>query len=250
MNNSVRVTDLTHSFIKSGESESVPFLRVSSAFTDDTVSFDPLVIYFDEKATAEFDNYLDALKLENTDPLTPDFYCEIPGEKNLSINALPSFDNALLNIPVGLNIERKGTIVFSLSDCNLPASNVYFHDEATGTEQILTATGRYTVPLSQGVYNNRFSIRLYDKNSDPNEDKAGSYLLNVYNVDRKLIADIYHLSGDKGTLIVHNITGQLVFRKDIYSTGYHEFDTPFGTGIYIVTFITGQYSETKKILIF
>ena len=45
-----------------------------AAFTDDTTSADPSVIYFDDSAQQSFDGSLDALKLMNTDGLVTNFY--------------------------------------------------------------------------------------------------------------------------------------------------------------------------------
>ncbi len=61
-------------FAKSGSNNYLKFLRLGACFSDDTTSTDPLVIYFDEKATPEFDNELDALKLLNTDLKIPNLY--------------------------------------------------------------------------------------------------------------------------------------------------------------------------------
>ena len=74
LNNSVRVTDLTHPFVKSEEKSSIPLIRLGATFADDTASTDPMVIYFDEKAQTGFDTYLDARKLMNTDYNVPNLY--------------------------------------------------------------------------------------------------------------------------------------------------------------------------------
>ena len=75
LNNSVRITDLTHSFTKYERSAlSVPLLRLTAGFSDDAASADPAVIYFDEKATPDFDSQLDALKLFNTDYAVANLY--------------------------------------------------------------------------------------------------------------------------------------------------------------------------------
>ena len=56
LNNSVRITDLTHSFAKSLRVASVPLLRLTAGFSDDQHLQIHAVIYFDEKATPDFDN--------------------------------------------------------------------------------------------------------------------------------------------------------------------------------------------------
>ena len=88
VNNDARIIDLTHPITKS-DVDPRPLIRLAAGYTDDTLSFDQLVIYFDEKATDNFDGQLDALKLMNTDYMVANFYTVGPDGKKLSISALP-----------------------------------------------------------------------------------------------------------------------------------------------------------------
>ena len=90
LDNSVRISDLTHSFIKSDPDESKPLLRLTASFSDDPASTDPAVIYFVDNAETSFDNKFDALKLMNTDLNVPNLYGVGSDGSKLSINALPS----------------------------------------------------------------------------------------------------------------------------------------------------------------
>ncbi len=82
--NSVRIANLTHSFAKSKGISSVPVLRITAGFSDDPGSSDPLVIYFDNKASDNFNNRLDALKLLNTDLSVANLYAVNPDGSKLS----------------------------------------------------------------------------------------------------------------------------------------------------------------------
>ena len=87
--NNVRITDLNHPFTKKKSlSKSNPLLRLTAAYSEDTSSEDPAVIYFDEKAAAEYDNQLDALKLMNTDLNFPNLYTVTPSGKKLFSQSL------------------------------------------------------------------------------------------------------------------------------------------------------------------
>ncbi len=251
MDNRVRITDNTHSFLKSDGESRIPLLRLIAGFSGDTASYDPLAIYFDEKATAEFESRLDAHKLMNTNPLTPNLYSIIPAGDNLSINALPSLRENLLIVPIGIKIAKNGTIQFRIAEAsNLPTgTQIYLHDEVTGKDQDLNLQKEYNIYLAAGEYNNRFSIRFVKGTTDIPENKPGRELLNMYNSKGSLIADIKEISGNKGTLIINNISGKIVLRKEIYEAGYHEFNPQLINGIYIVTFVTGNIRDTKKILI-
>jgi len=251
MDNRVRITDHTHSFLKSAGKNTIPLLRLIAGFSGDTTSYDPLAIYFDEKATAEFESRLDAYKLMNTTPLRPNLYSIIPGGDNLAINALPLMQDSLLIVPIGLKIAKNGSITFRITDIsNLPSeTNIFLHDEVKGTDQVLNLHKEYNIYLAAGEYNNRFSLRFVKGTTDIPESRPGTDLLNMYNSKGSLIADIKGLSGNKGTIIINNIAGQIVFRKEIYEAGYHDFNPQLINGMYIVNFITGNIRDTKKIVI-
>jgi len=251
MDNSVRITDMTHSFIKSDGVNSIPLLRLTACFSNDKVSYDPIVIYFDEKATAGFDSRFDAFKLMNTDLLTPNLYAVASDGNNLSIDALPVTDDSLLVVPLGLKTEKDGSITFMINDIsNLPSgTQIYLRDELTGADQVLNQNRGYNIYLAAGEYNNRFSLRFVKGSPDIPENRPGTGMLNVYNSNGTLIADISLLYGNRGTLFIINISGKIMFRKEIYEPGYHEFNPQIINGVYIVNFISGSSRDTKKIII-
>ncbi len=74
LNNNARVIDMTHSFLKSGVTSPKPLIRLIAGYSSDSMSYDPFVLYYDEKATFNFDGQLDALKLFNTDAGVTNFY--------------------------------------------------------------------------------------------------------------------------------------------------------------------------------
>ena len=86
LNNSVRITDLTHPFTKKkGIDSSIPLSQTYCQLIQMIhASADPAVIYFDEKATSEFDNQLDALKLMNTDLKCSKSVCSHSGQEQNS----------------------------------------------------------------------------------------------------------------------------------------------------------------------
>ena len=251
MDNSVRIINLTHQFAKSDNSSSISFLRLTAHYGDDPGSSDPLVIYFDEKAQNEFDSRLDALKLMNTDRLVPNLYAVASDGYNLSINALPVTEDSLLIVPLGLKTARDGSITFLIRDtANLPSgTQIYLYDKETGADQSLNLSKKYNIYLYAGEYNNRFSLRFMKGTTDKPENKPFTDLFSIYSSNGTLIADISLPPGNRGTLIINNISGQILFRKEIYEGGYQEFNPQLKTGIYIVNFITGNARDVKKILI-
>ena len=250
-NNSVRVNDLTHSFLKSDKNDTPPLLKLSAAFSDNLSSSDGAVIYFHEKGTSFFDNQIDALKLINTDVQTPNIYTIGADGNNFSIAALPDTGDNFIIIPLGLTIKRTGQVQFRLDlTSNLdPDITIFLHDEATATDRILDSSKGYSINLAEGVYDERFSVRFMRKGKSVPDNWPDQDLLNAYFFRGKLITDIYMLAGTKGRLSVSNLAGNTVFIKDINSLGYHEFDIIRSPGIYILNFTTGGLRVSKKIFI-
>ena len=110
MNNSVRITDASHTFSKSGSKEEPSLIRLTAAFSTDTTVTDPMLVYIDDKATAEFDSDYDALKLFNTDLNVPNIFSVSPEDYRLSINGLPPLTDSYLRIPLGLKANTAGTV--------------------------------------------------------------------------------------------------------------------------------------------
>jgi hypothetical protein len=251
MDNRVRINDFSHLFLKSVNINSISFLRLTAYYGNTPDSFDPLVIYFDENAHVEFDSRLDALKLMNTDSLIPNLYSIATDGNNLSINALPIPTNKLLIVPVGLKTTRNGSIIFMISDTvNLPSgTQIYLHDKETGTDRILNLNEGYNIYLNAGEYNNRFSLRFTKGTKDTSGINLNKDPLIVYNSNDKIIAAINLKPGNKGALSISNLSGQIMFNKEIYESCNQELNSQLIPGIYIIYFISGNVEYTKKIII-
>ncbi len=251
VDNSVRITDLSHSYTKSSGSSALPYLRMSAKFSDDAGSIDPLVIYFDQKATPGFDSRLDALKLYNTDLKVPNLYAIAPDGSKLSISALPEMASDSATIPLGLKLNRTGSIVFKIQDIDnsLKGKRIYLTDLVAGTEQDLLPDKEYMVSLSAGEYINRFYLNMKEISTDIPDDPLNPDLFSIYSTKGILIALIGRLEGESGTITVYNLAGQTLFVEKIFEAGYHEFYTRLKNGIYIVNYTSGKFRSTKKLFI-
>jgi len=250
MNNSVRVTDQTQPFMKSGENSNNILIRFTTAYSDNPNSSDPMVIYFNENATKEFDSELDALKLMNTDPEITNFYSIIPDGRKLSINALPEIIDSVTTVPLGLNTTISGNIVFSIRDYEnlFPVMKVFLHDAATGLNHNLIRDHEYKVNLEAGEYTNRFSIKLVDGTTDlPDIDLTDFF--NVYVSNGKLEVNVGYLNGKNGVFNLFDMTGRKIFSKDILEKGVYRFDPNASNGMYIATLMSRNEVKTRKILI-
>ncbi len=249
--NSIRVTDLSHSYTKSANSSALPYLRMSAKFSDDAGSVDPLVIYFDQKASSGFDSRLDALKLLNTDLKVPNLYAIAPDGSKLSISALPEMAGDSATIPLGLKLNRTGSVVFKIQDIDnsLRGKRIYLTDIVAGTEQDLLPDKEYIVSLSAGEYINRFYLNMKEITTDIPDDPLNPDLFSIYSANGIIIAIIGRLEGESGTITVYNLAGQTLFVEKIFEAGYHEFYTRLKNGIYIVNYTSGKFRSTKKLFI-
>jgi len=248
--NSVRLSDLTHSFIKSDQDESSPLLRLTAGFSNDPSVLDKAVIYFDDNASTSYDSKFDALKLMNTDLNVPNFYSAGTDGSKLSINSLPSSLISGCNIPLGIKISRAGNVVFKIPfvSSQLPVTSLYLTDLNTGINQDMLSGNEYSVPLASGDYPGRFFLYL---NSSPT---GITTLLNneldfkAYFHESKVITDIDLHGGNEGTLVITSLTGKRLFNTKIFDSGHYEFDTGMKSGLYIITLTTVNNRISRKII--
>jgi hypothetical protein len=250
MNNDVRIIDLTQPLTKSDIS-SRSLIRLTAEFSDDTVSIDPAVIYFDEKATDKFDGQLDALKLMNTDLMVPNLYTVGSDGAKLSINALPVISDTLYKVPLGLKINRDGNIIFKIDtlEGNLADMEIYISDIAAMVEQDLLPDKDYRVSLTTGQYENRFFLNFLNMGTEITDFTADGDLFSIYCSHGILKLKINALPAAEGTLIISNLTGQMPLIKKYYEPGYYELNPGLKNGVYIVSFLSGTKKCSKKIFI-
>ncbi len=250
MNNNVRVIDLTQPLTKS-DIESRSLIRLTAEFSDDTLSVDPVVIYFDEKATDKFDGQLDALKLMNTDFMVPNLYTVGSDGAKLSINALPVISDTLYKVPLGLKINRDGNIIFKIDtlEGNLADMEISISDVAAKTEHDLLSGKDYRLDLTTGLYENRFFLNFRNIGTGIPDYTAGDDLFSVYCSHGILKLKISTLPATEGTLIISNLTGQLPLIKKYYEPGYYELNPGLKNGVYIVSFLSGTRRSSKKVFI-
>jgi fibronectin-binding autotransporter adhesin len=247
--NNVRVNNLNPHFHKSAYSDTRPMLRISARIAEEGKSADPAVIYFDPDATMNFDKEKDALKLMNTDVTVPSFYSISPDERDLSIFGMPYPFDSVTVIPMGIRLKTGGDVLFSLQDMEQMPMNlfIYFCDSKTGTYQNLNLHPEYKVFLASGDYENRFSVIFsrYDLRHLPGADEK----FHVYSSRNRLFVYISQEPGHMTDLVIHNIMGQQILRKQMTGNGYEEIDLDVNTGIYVVSLLSDQGVYSKKVFI-
>lgn len=245
MANSVRVTNLSPGFHKrSGSDKSL--IRLEAGYSNDIRRVDPVVVYYDNMATEDFDREHDAIKLLNTDGNIPNVYTVL-NDKKLSIHAIPFVaTDSVQIVPLGLQLEKDGPVTFNAKTIeNLPSGmHVYFYDVNAAKVQDLTTDPRYSTSIGKGKYDNRFFLMLTNKDRQHIPVINGG--LNAYSSHGKLF--VYLLNGE-GDVVVNNILGQVIWKEHISGNGFHELNYKFNTGISIATMYSDMGKQSKKLFI-
>jgi hypothetical protein len=237
--NSVRTNDLTHAFLKSVRTDTLPLLRITAGFADNGTPSDPAVIYFDTLATQLFDKNLDALKLMNTDILVPNLYAMTPDSQRLSISAIPIPVDSIRSIPLGIKTAKDGWITFKAVDMKqMPTERyIYLVDSVAGMNQDLKLNPQYRIFLKAGEYDNRFSLAfsLTVLNSIPKEFSLFQNYPNPFNPRTTIKYSIPQKS--VVTITVYDILGKevskLVNEEKLSGTYEVQFDgSKLSSGVY------------------
>ncbi|MFA6057553.1 MAG: T9SS type A sorting domain-containing protein [Taibaiella sp.] len=253
INNNARINDLQPYFHKP-EPTTAPLLRLNAGFADERPVSDPVVVYFDSKAQSTFDKEMDALKIMNSDPLVPnlyvnapgDLYVNAPGATTQSICAWPYLKDTTDVIPLGLKTKQSGWITFSSPVMErMPFGwHIYLYDAKTRSRHILDEKMKYRLHLDAGDYENRFFL-MFNETQFP--DVEG--IFNAYAKDGKLQLLIEGIGNEKCDVSITNMLGQVILRKHFDSKGRYEIDSPFSSGVYVVSFYVNSHVFSQKIYI-
>jgi trimeric autotransporter adhesin len=245
-NNNVRVNNLSPYYHKVTAGADVPLVRLDALFPGNTANPDPTVIYLNDQASGNFNNETDALKLLNTSVAVPNLYSWSGDAKKLSIQALHLLPDSNIIVPLGLQTEVDGQVIFNARNIdNMPDGvHVYFYDIHAGKVQSLQTQPQYTTYLSKGKYENRFYLML--SNKDIKELPILRNELNAYSTGQSLF--VYLLS-DNADIVITNMLGQVLHREELTGTGYHEIKMKVSAGLYIATLYSGHGKQSKKVFI-
>jgi len=252
MNNSVRLTDKTHGFLKSASKGTSSLLRLTAGYSSNTELYDPLVIYLTDKATVDFDSKSDALKLFNTAYDVPSFYSFGNDAKRLSINGLPFPDNDSTVIALGLRTEIDGFVSFRIRHAEgiFSTGRIYIFDSMTGVTTELTTDVEYKTYLAADHYQDRFFLKFSASTTYVPVERQNSQLFSAYYSNGVLKTEIDGLAGNSGSIMITGLTGQSFYIWKIYENGYHEFTPSLTSGIYIITYTAGYTRISKKLFIY
>lgn len=242
--------DLRNIFFSGSDSKAEkPLLRLAAGYSNDSVSFDPLVIYFDINATYNFDSRLDALKLFNTDANVTNFYSFGNDGSKLSINALPYDSNDLCTVRLGIKTEKNEEVSFILKDI----SGDFLYKYITiidSLECIHTELNNnvYKAFLPAGLYENRFYLILSNISTSISIPENNPEKVLIYTQNGTLKTRINISSFGYGIISIYNLYGQVLYKYKIFGSGDYDFYPQLIDGMYIVTITYNSKTISRQII--
>jgi len=211
-------------------------------------SIDETLVYFDAAAANGYDAY-DSPKYSDTNAALEIY--TTAGTEQLVINGMKSipFDTEL---PLGFTTSQSNAFSIKATEfSNFNASTkVYLKDKSTGTEQDLTDGTTYAFASDATVTSNRFSIvfkaaGVTTENNTPTSDAAALIYKNASN--QITVVCKGELKSD-AIISVYNTLGKKLDTKKITSTTT-VINTPFASGVYVVTVNNGGKSTIQKVIL-
>ena len=248
INNDARVNNLSPTYHKKSEQVNSALLRLCVQYNDAEV-YDPLVIYFNDSASAAFEKSRDALKLMNSDSQVPSFYAFSSDNRKLSIYSVSVPDDSLSIIPVGLSIDKDALVTFNACNVDLFDENVQIllHDKGNYLYHNLTLNPVYKIYLEAGDYTERFSIVFTMK--DIRYQPGKNDLFYAYNYGNRVYVHVNAEVDTKTNVTLTNLLGQSLWNESFYGNGYHDFSVNVKQGIYILNVSSDEGYYTKKLFI-
>lgn len=244
--NAVRTHDLKPVF-KSATIDPRPTLRLKAGFEIKKAVEDVALVYFDPTAQANFEPAKDALKLENTDEQVPNIYTLSEGRR-LSINGLSEPLDSVFYIPVGITAYIDGMINFRAEKAReLPFEQVYLSDAVTGQYHDLRQSPEVRFLLQRGVYDHRFKL-VFSKAPFTGEYPGKEKLYKLVRTETQVLVKVNLPVGTKGNLMVTNVLGQSILRKEVSGKETVVINQKSVTGVYIITLVSGNKTVSEKIL--
>jgi hypothetical protein len=244
--NTARVNNLAPGFHRE-RPLTEPLLRLSAGYTDEGYPADPAVIYFDNSYSRDFEADIDALKMFNTDEFIPNLY--IMAGQRQSIAAWPNTIDSTEMIPLGITTLKEGYVSFTMPLIErMPARrHFYLYDREAGITHDLHQASPYRLFLRKGSFDDRFFLVLKESGGGP--AAVEHILYHAYSAGNSLYAQFDKVPGEKCTITVSNVSGQILLRKDYTGNGRYLLGTHYNGGIYIVTFSANRQQVSKKVFI-
>ena len=169
------------------------------------------------------------------------------------IQAVPDFNTDRI-IPIGVKIANEGNVTFKIDALENIASNIkiYLYDAEKETFNDIRNKA-YTLPLSVGNYNDRFSLRFTNATLKLNKSILKNDIIVLYSKDNKsIIIKNYRLDTIVNSVTIFTVLGQKIASWNLEEKEQSNIQIPIKkgySGMYLVKVITSEGEINKKIIV-
>jgi hypothetical protein len=202
---------------------------------------DKTYVRFDQAATENFDQALDAYKLSGLDE-APQLYSMLPGEK-AAINTLPATGSSQ-DVSLGLKVGAVATYTINVEGVNSfnPDLPIYFDDLKTGNSIDLKKQTTCSFTASPSDSENRFKLRFASTAGVGDQSSDNTH---IYTVNGLIYVNCTETT--EGIVYLYSVSGQLLAISNL-NAGETTLQSPT-TGVYIVKVVTEKSAFTRKIAV-
>ncbi|NTW24168.1 MAG: T9SS type A sorting domain-containing protein [Lentimicrobium sp.] len=235
MNNTTR-THNSQAFYKNGLPNTLRITASGGLFSDETV------IRFAEGTTPFFDNQSDAWKLLNDQ--ANQLYTRAADNTKLAINCIPGPDQTPV-VPLNYSVVTSGTYSLTTSGTESfdPGTPVVLLDLLANYRQDLRLMPEYQFTANEGDDENRFAIAFGTLTAELSAFEPVS----IFSDGRTL--SLYNPDQSSGLLQINDLSGKVIFEKNIIGESRNTFPLTLSPGIYIARFAGNGINVSKKIII-
>lgn len=234
----------------SGNSKSVPLLRLKGALTKSGSPADEAVIYFYAGATVNYDYEFDGKKLLNTDPKLPNIYTITPEHDSLVINALPDTIKEII-VPLSFDVAKEDDYNIWASEMSNFNDNmqIFIEDTKENITQNLNTTPQYQCHVTPSD-KNRFLIHFTTINTitGVNNVAKASDIFNFYTSGNVLYLTYNSDKNSNAKLNIYDMNGRKVMNTIEIKGGSHQYNLDnLSYGFYLISIEKPYRIVAKKI---
>lgn len=211
---------------------------------------DETVIYFNQGATAGFDNNFDSYKVPGINA-APQLY-SIGNDFDLAVNTLPAITKGLV-VPLGFEVGEAAKYLLWANGFKTFANEmpVYLEDLKEGIIVPIYQTEEYVFFADPNDDPARFLLHFGmtedTKESDPFAASLTESNVSIYSWDNDIYVNVAGI--ENANILVYDILGHEVYRQESVKEGIHKISSLPTEKYYIVKVNASGKTETEKVFV-
>ena len=244
VSNDVRI-DVTQAYLK--KSDELPNnllkLRVEKGDYNDEA-----VVLFYPNASQIFDNDFDAYKMFSGNADIPELYTSTQLGEQLAVNTLPDISNNV-TIPLGFKTEQDGNYTINAVENTFDENTSVLLEDLEQNEVVDLKISDYS--FNSGSVNNsdRFLLHFVLEATGVVNNIEIDNSVSIYSFRNNIYIKNNTENIIKGEVVVYNILGEEIIRKQINNTTLNKITINKVSGNYIVRVLTNNKIYSEKVFI-